>query len=258
MPNPEGTPIWYELLTNDEAASAAFYEAVLGWKLGPPAPGAGMKYSMLDSGRGYVGGMMQLTDEMRSNGAKPTWLFYIGVEDVDASVKKVEDAGGKILMRPFDIPNVGRLAMIADPQGIPLYVMRGATSGTSTAFERHGMGKCSWNELATPDQKAAHAFYEKVFGWKYPDKMAMPGMGDYVFVAASETTIGATMTQTPGAPSGGWQFYFRTSDVDAAVERLKLAGGKVHAGPMEVPTGERVVVASDVHGIPFGIVAGGS
>jgi len=73
------------------------------------------------------------------------------------------------LMAPFDIPNVGRMAMLADPQGIPFYVMRGASDEVSTAWERTGMGKCNWNELATPDQTAANAFYAKVFGWKYPN-----------------------------------------------------------------------------------------
>lgn len=256
MANPEGTPIWYELLTNDAAASTAFYEEVVGWKVHPPQPGDEKGYRMLDTGHGFVGGMMQLNEQMRESGAKPTWLFYIGVADVDATTKKAEAEGGAVLMRPFDIPNVGRIAMLADPQGIPFYVMRGASDDTSTAFERHGMGKCNWNELATPDQVGANAFYAKVFGWKYPDKMAMPGSGDYVFVAVGDTTIGATMTQSPGAPSG-WQFYFRAPDIDIAVEKLKKAGGKVHAGPMEVPGGDRVIVASDVHGVPFGVAAPG-
>lgn len=256
MANPEGTPIWYELLTNDAAASTTFYEEVIGWRVQPPQPGDEKEYRTLDTGHGLVGGMMQLSDQMRSNGARPTWLFYIGVDDVDATAKKVEAAGGKILMAAFDIPNIGRLAMIADPQGIPLYIMRGASDGTSTAFDRHGMGKCNWNELATPNQAEGNAFYEKVFGWKYPDKMSMPN-GDYVFAAVGETTFGATMPQTPGAPQG-WQFYFRTPDIEVAAEKVKKAGGKVHAGPMEVPGGDRVIVASDVHGVPFGVVGPGA
>lgn len=254
MPNPEGTPIWYELLTKDAAASTAFYEAVVGWKVQPPNPHDEKRYQMIDSGHGFAGGIMQLSEQMCANGAKPTWLFYVGVNDVDATAEKVKKAGGAILMQPFDIPNVGRIAMIADPQGIPLYIMRGTTHEASTAFDPRGMGKCNWNELATPDQARANEFYAKVFGWNYPDKMAMPGMGDYVFVSAAGTTIGATMTQAEGAPRG-WQFYFRTPDIDVAAEKVKKAGGMVHAGPMDVPGGDRVIVASDVHGVPFGIVA---
>lgn len=255
--NVEGTPIWYELLTNDAAASKAFYEDVIGWSVHPPQPGDEKAYRMLDTGDGFVGGMMELSEMMRANGGKPTWLFYIGVDDVDATAKKVEAEGGRLLTRPFDIPNIGRIAMIADPQGIPLYIMRGASDAASTVFDRYGMGKCNWNELTTPDQAAANAFYANVFGWTYPDKMAMPGVGDYVFVAAGESTIGATMAQPPGAPTG-WQFYFRTPDIEAAADRVKKAGGKVHAGPMEVPGGERVIVASDIHDAMFGVVGPGT
>ncbi len=254
MANPEGTPIWYELLTNDAAASVKFYEEVVGWKVTAPLPG-GMEYRQIDTGHGFVGGMMELSEPMRRNGAKPTWLLYIGVDDVDASTKIAEKEGAKVLLEPFDIPNVGRLAMLADPQGIPFYVMRGASDESSTAFERTGMGKCNWNELATPDQVAGNAFYAKVFGWNYPDKMEMPGgAGDYVFIAVGESRIGATMKRTSEQPPG-WMFYFRVPNIDAAVERVKKAGGKVHAGPMDVPGNDRVIVASDVHGVPFGLAA---
>ena len=141
MRNPEGTPIWYELLASDAATSTAFYEEVIGWKVLPPRPDDEMRYRVFDTAHGYLGGMMELDEKMRSNGAKPTWLFYVGVEDVDATVRKVEAEGGKVLMAPFDLPEIGRIAMIADPQGIPLYVMRGASDQPSTAFERQGMGR---------------------------------------------------------------------------------------------------------------------
>ncbi|RYG85108.1 VOC family protein [bacterium] len=256
MTSPEGTPIWYELLSNDAEASKAFYESVLGWNVNAAHPEDAKGYRTLDTGHGLVGGLMQLSDAMRANGAKPTWLFYIGVDDVDASVAKVKAEGGSVLMEPFDQPMAGRIAMVADPQGIPFYVMRGASEGDSTAFERTGMGKCNWHELSTPDQAAGNRFYEKVFGWSYPDKMAMPGGAEYVFAVAGNTTFGATMPATPGT-STGWRFYFRAPDIDAAVEAVKKGGGKVHAGPMEVPGGDRVIVASDAHGIAFGVAAPG-
>jgi hypothetical protein len=51
-------------------------------------------------------------DDMKKNGARPTWLFYVGVDDVDATAKKVEAAGGTLLMQPFDIPGAGRAARL--------------------------------------------------------------------------------------------------------------------------------------------------
>jgi len=263
MPNPEGTPIWYELLTDDHDASKKFYDHVIGWTLGPKPDGP-MDYRMIQTADGsMVGGVMQLSDEMKANGAKPAWLFYIGVDDVDASHEKILAKGGRSLMAPFDIPEAGRAAFVTDPQGNPFYIMRGNSPENSTAFDRMGMGKCNWNELTTTDQTAGNAFYADVFGWTYPDKMAMPGdMGDYVFVAVGDTTIGATMKHPgeghPAAPAPGWRFYFRTPDIDATAAKVAEAGGTVMMGPQEVPGGDRIIVATDTAGVVFGAVGPGN
>ncbi len=191
---------------------------------------------------------------MGSGGARPGWLFYVGVDDVDATVAKVTGAGGAVHMPPVTMEGIGRIALVADPQGAPFYVMRGASDETSAAYDRTGMGKCNWNELATSDHAAANAFYADVFGWTYPDKMTMPGdMGDYVFVEAAGETIGATMKTQDEQPVG-WQFYFRAPDIEETAAKVVAQGGTVHAGPMEVPGGDRIIVASDPHGVMFGVV----
>ena len=210
MPNPEGTPIWYELITADPLASKKFYDHVIGWTVDPEPMSPEMDYrGIAVDGGGMVGGVMRLSDDMAANGGKPTWLFYIGVDDVDASVEKVKANGGAVHMPAWDIPGVGRIAMVADPQGIPFYVMRGASDQSSTAFERTGMGKCNWNELNTPDQAGANKFYADTFGWTYPDKMGMHGeMGDYWLPGptAPNTTPWrsvATMMRSPPGTSIG-------------------------------------------------------
>lgn len=255
MSNPPGSPIWYELLSPDADASKAFYQQVIGWTIHPADPG-GMDYRMIDTGgNDFAGGMMQLTPELQGGGAKPGWLFYIGVDNVDASIATIVAAGGSVRMPAIDLPGVGRMALVADPQGIPFYVMRGASSEASAAFDRTGMGKCNWNELMSPDHTAAGKFYADVFGWSYPDRMSMGEMGDYVFVAVADQQIGAMMTAPPGGPAA-WSFYFRVPDIDAAAERVKVAGGSVVMGPHEVPGGERVFGAIDPLGTAFGCVAG--
>lgn len=256
MANRKGTPIWYELMSNEPEASKAFYDDVFGWNV-QPAPAEGQDYRMIQSDEGFVGGVLKLTPEMCAGGAKPTWLTYFGVDDVDATAALAQESGGSVLLPPFDIPDIGRVAMISDPQGIPLYVMRGASDQDSTVFERTGMGKCNWNELTTPDQASANAFYAKVFGFTYPDKMSMGDLGDYVFVAVGDTTLGATMKAPAGAPIG-WKPYFRAPNIDVAAETVKKRGGAVLEGPHEVPGGDRVLVARDPHGVVFGIAAPGS
>lgn len=258
MPNPQGTPIWYELLTPDPDASKAFYDHVIGWTIGGRPDGPTDYRMIATSDGGFVGGVLPLAPEMTAGGAKPAWLFYIGVDDVDAAFAKVKAQGGGELVAPFDIPGAGRAALVTDPQGIPFYIMRGATDRSSTAYDRTGMGKCNWNELISPDQASANRFYAAMFGWTYPDRMTLPGdMGDYMFIHIAGTPIGATM-QAPGdGPAPGWRFYFRTPDIAAAAAKVADAGGAVLMGPMEVPGGDRIIVASDPHGIVFGAVGPG-
>src|SRR5690348_15629051 len=116
-PNPTGDFIWYELMTPDPEGSKAFYDAVVGWDVGGEGPPEYGGYRMINSNGGMAGGVLPLTAEMQQHGARPTWLGYLNVSDVDAKVADIEQAGGKALMPPTDIPNVGRIAMVADPQG---------------------------------------------------------------------------------------------------------------------------------------------
>lgn len=257
MTNPHGTPIWYELLSDHPHASKTFYEKVIGWTIHDAEPG-GMDYRMIDTnGGGFVGGLAALEPGKTPPGLKPGWKFYIGVDDVDATAAKITAAGGSVTIEPFDLPDVGRLALVADPQGITFYIMRGASDENSTAWSQDGMGKCNWNELATPDQAAANAFYAEVFGWTYPDKMPMGEMGDYVFVAVGDQIIGATMNAPANGPPPNWQFYFRTPNIEETAAKVAASGGTVHMGPMDVPGGDRIIVASDPQGIMFGAVSPG-
>src|SRR5213075_1351470 len=110
-PNPPGDFIWYELITPDPVAAKTFYDAVVGWTI-EPQPSGEMDYRMIGrADGGMAGGVMRLTDEMASHGARPTWLGYINVDDVDSRVESIEKAGGKVLLPAFDIPNIGRIAM---------------------------------------------------------------------------------------------------------------------------------------------------
>ena len=152
-----------------------------------------------------------------------------------------------------DIPDVGRIAMVADPQGNPFYIMRGSVDQVSTSFAPDKPGHTAWNELQTSDLEAATSFYTDMFGWTLGDVMPMGEMGDYQFIDHGGRMIGAMMKAPPGAP-GGWGFAFHNRDVDAAVDRIRELGGKVDQGPMEVPGDQRAVMATDPEGVPFMLV----
>ena len=143
--------------------------------------------------------------------------------------------------------------MVADPQGNPFYVMRGASDEVSTSFDPAKPGHAAWNELQTTDLDAAKDFYPAIFGWTLGEVMPMGEMGDYQFIDHGGRMIGAMMKAPPGAPTG-WGFAFFNKDVDAAVARIAELGGTVNQGPMEVPGDQRAVMATDPEGVPFMLV----
>jgi predicted enzyme related to lactoylglutathione lyase len=257
MANRHGDFIWYELLTTDADAAEIFYRDVFGWSVrdsGQP----GIDYRLLGASEGEIGGLLQLTADMMAGGARPVWLGYIAVDDVDTAVASITAAGGTVHMPAWDIPHVGRLAMVADPQGVPFYVMRGASDAESHAFayDRPRIGHCAWNELATSDRIAAMTFYSEQFGWKKDGEMDMGDMGSYEFVrrAEAEGMFGAMMTKPEQMPVSLWTYYFRVADVDRAVARATSGGAKLVNGPMEIPGGEFAVNAIDPQGAPFAFV----
>ena len=257
-PNPEGDFIWYELMTTDAEGAKAFYDAVVGWDFGEGVEEY-QGYRMINTrDGGMAGGVMPLDAEMQQHGARPTWLGYLNVADVDDKVAAIEAAGGKALMGPTDIPNVGRIAMVADPQGAPFYVMKpippaGRENDPSTVFSPTDQGRCAWNELSTSDPVAARRFYGEQFGWTTDNFMPMGEHGEYRFIDHQGLTLGA-ISGTMGGQRPHWRFYFRVPSVSEAKATIEAKGGQVAMGPMEVPGGDHVVVGVDPQGAEFALV----
>jgi predicted enzyme related to lactoylglutathione lyase len=253
----QGSHVWYELMTTDPDAAAKFYGAVVGWTIGEPI-GGDQDYRMIGrSDGGFAGGVLGLTDEMGKHGAKPMWLGYVGVDDVDETVRRVEAKGGKALMPPFDIPQ-GRIAMVADPQGNPIYVMKpvppeGKPDARSDVYDAAAKQRVGWNELTTSDPVAARQFYGDLFGWTSDDFMPMGEFGEYRFFANQGSTIGAVCGLMPGGTSG-WRYYIRVPSIATAVEAVKANGGTVSMGPHEVPGGDHIIIGNDPQGALFALV----
>jgi predicted enzyme related to lactoylglutathione lyase len=260
-PNPQGDFIWYELMTPDPEGSKAFYDAVVGWNISEGAAEYG-GYRMIGTEGGSAGGVLPLTQEMQQHGARPIWLGYINVDDVDRSVSSIEQAGGKSLMPATDIPNVGRVSMVADPQGAPFYVMKpippaGRENEPSTVFSPDKVGRCGWNELSTTDAAAALNFYTSQFGWEKGDVMPMGEAGGYQFINHHGQRLGAIFPSTAGAFNDErphWRYYFRVPSIAAAKAAAEPAGGSIRVGPMEVPGGDHILIGTDPQGAEFSLV----
>ena len=156
--------IWYELLTTEPDAAARFYGAVMGW-VASDSGQSGMDYRILTMNGAGVGGLMAIPAAAAKSGMRPGWLGYVSVADVDKSIASVVGGGGALHMPAMDLPNVGRIAMVADPQGAALYIMTPSGTGEATSFAPRKPGHGGWHELHTQDWKAALTFYGAQFGW---------------------------------------------------------------------------------------------
>ena len=253
-----GSYIWYELMTTDPQGAKAFYDSVVGWNIGEPMPGP-VEYRMIGrSDGGNAGGVLTLTDDMQQHGARPTWLGYICVDHVDEAVASIESAGGKTLMPASDIPDVGRIAMVADPQGAPFYVMKPKPpepKAKSDVFSTEAQQRCSWNELSTSDPVAARRFYTEQFGWTGDEFLAMPGGQEYRFLDHQGQRIGAIGPCMDGQQPH-WRYYFRVASIAAAKQVVETKGGKIALEPMQVPTGDYIIIGLDPQGAEFALVGG--
>lgn len=261
MTDKQGDFVWYELMTTEPDAAQQFYGGLIGWTFkdsGTP----GMDYRLFSTSISEVGGVFPLTQEMTEGGAQPSWAVYIAVDDVDAAVASVKDAGGAVHMEPWDIPHVGRMAFVADPQGAPFYLMKSAADNAdqpsqSFAATEPMEGHCAWNELASADPGAAKTFYGQQFGWVPDGTMDMGELGQYEFWKVGDDRghmIGAVMPLMPGMEMSAWTFYFRVPDIDAAVAFTKENGGSILQEPTEIPGGEFAFTGLDPQGAVFGLV----
>lgn len=262
MANKHGDFIWYELMTTDADGAREFYSAVVGWDIEAKSD-APMDYRMISAAGGPIAGLMPLTAEMQAGGARSCWMGYIAVDDVDKTAADIKAAGGSIHMEPFDIPEAGRAAFVADPQGVMFYIMKpkppadqpDAESKSFAAMEPM-VGHCAWNELSSTDPEASKAFYGKLFGWMKDGEMDMGPLGKYEFWKDAEGRfgLGAVMPKMAEMPIPMWTYYFRVPDIDAAVTSIKAKGGEILQEPIEIPGGDFSMVGMDPQGAPFALV----
>ena len=257
-----GTFIWYELMTPAAASAKTFYDAVVGWDIDSTnsVPDGSVDYRMIKRGDGgFAGGLLAMTPEMIASGGKPGWYGYVHVPDVDAAVKQIEDAGGRSWMGPQDMEGVGRMALVSDPQGAPLYVMTPTPpadnpGAKSDVFSVDRAQHVRWNELWTSDAKAALGLLGKLFGWRQEGAMDMGQMGTYRFLCAGDVRIGAVGDAQPGGDGPRWVYYIGVDDIDRATGAVTDGGGKVVQGPHQIPGGEFTAICADPQDIRFGIV----
>ncbi len=245
----EGGFVWYELMTSDVEAAAAFYAKVVGWSMADSGM-PGMNYTLAKVGDRQVAGLMGFPPDA---GTSPiTWFGYILVTDVDATAARVRQAGGTVHRPPNDIPGVGRFAVVADPQGATFMLFRGS-GDPAPELAPNTRGTIGWRELHTTDWEAALAFYQDLFGWEKSYANDMGPMGIYQTFSVAGAWTGGIMNGG-GSPDPHWLYYINVDDIDAAATRVAEAGGEVLHGPHHVPGGNWVVMGKDPQGAEFALI----
>jgi predicted enzyme related to lactoylglutathione lyase len=247
-----GRPVWYELLTTDMKGAEDFYTKVVGWTTAAFDTGGHPYHVWNRQGPTGIGGVMTIPPGMNF---PPHWEMYVATPSLEPTVAHAERLGGKALSPVIEVPNVGRMRTMTDPDGAVFALFEPSTRG-EFEDQQPEPGDVSWRELYTGDAVAAMKFYGELFGWKQRSTFDMGPMGTY-YLWGRDWDMGGMMTkpkEMAGVPSA-WNIYFRVDNVDSAAERIKANGGQVTNGPMDVPGGDRIVNAIDPQGAHFSLHA---
>jgi predicted enzyme related to lactoylglutathione lyase len=254
MANVHGRFVWYELFTTDIRAAKNFYSKVVGWGLHDLHAG-GYSHTMFTTGTTPIGGLMDLPEGAKTNNVPPGWVGYVGVNDVDATTKRFQAAGGNVYVEPHNIPYVGRFSLVTDPQRATIALFKpeieppeGAEPAPATP------GRIGWHELHATDWQEAIAFYSDVFGWQKGEAHDMGAMGTYQLFSVAGVPIGGMFNKPPAVPMTLWTYYFNVDGVEQAAERVKAGGGEIANGPMEVPGGSWIVQCKDPESANFALM----
>ena len=245
MNETQGHFSWHELVTKDLEEAKGFYGELIGWTIEPMAMGDGSEYPLIKIGEGSIGGMA--TPPTREVAAH--WRGYITVADVDATAAKVKTLGGETLMDAFDVPGVGRIQPVKDPQGAGLLLF--TPEGDDPAAEA-GRGHWHWNELWTKSAEKAAQFYCDAFGYS-SRPMDMPN-GTYFVLSSGGVDRAGIMPSPVAELPPHWAFYVEVDDVDATCARAEKLGGGRQGELMNMPGVGRFGFVTDREGARLGLI----
>ena len=248
-----GTFSWPELATLDQKAGATFYRDLFGWKVNDQPMGPGETYTMFELRGKPVAAAYTMRAEEKQSGAPPHWNNYVTVKSADEAVKKAQSLGAKVFAPPFDVMDVGRMAVLQDPTGAVFQVWEPKKHiGAMIVGEP---GTLCWTELTTSDLKAAEKFYIGLFGWTPKHSAPSAGM-EYTEMSNNGQQGVGMMPKPPGMPAhipSYWMPYFMVTDVDGASAKAKQLGGKAMVGPQDIENVGRFAIIGDPQGAVFAL-----
>lgn len=234
-------PIWFELQTTNQEAAQRFYASVLGWSFESSGEEFG-GYALALTDGAYAAGIGRIEEHDPS---PPAWMVYFGVADATRMAETIVAKGGKLVVPPTSVAEMGRMLVAEDPTG--------AVFGLWEPMQHVGAqilnepGAMSWSEVNTRDAKAAAAFYCAVFELK-DAVMEMQGSPYHMLSTAEGPACGVLqMNADWGDMPPHWMAYFAVPNADTAKAAVIAGGGSVPYGPFDTPYG-RIIVATDPQG----------
>lgn len=245
---------WVDLSAHDLAAAAAWYGGLFGWThTMMESPGGGPPYAFFESGGKVIGGLGEMSDEMKVQGIPPMWNSYVATADCAATEAQVREHGGTVTVSTMEIPGHGKLTFFLDPEGASLAAWETLTDCGPPLLVNEPVSPC-WNELMSRDVTKARDFYAQLFGWTYND---VP-MGDVNYsVLQNSGKDGGGMMPMEGPMWEGvpahWMLYFAVASCEDVAAKVEATGGKVIVPPTEIPVGEFSVLM-DPQGAGFSVI----
>jgi predicted enzyme related to lactoylglutathione lyase len=252
MPISEGRFVWHDLATTDVDGARTFYGAIAPWT--SKAWDDDGEYFLWEREGKAVGGVSRLTASDGQSSRPPAWMPSVYVYDVDACVRRVPKLGGRVLLAPREIPDVGCWAMIAGPDGAPLGIFEPSQGAPHGHDGKPGVGEFTWHELAAPDWRESWKFYSQLFHWETVEEHDLGENGIYFVFGLKGVSLGG-MWSTGGQFPSEWTSYVAVPSVNAAIEQVRAHGGKVVREPHAVPDGTWIAHCADPQGATFAITS---
>lgn len=235
----EGHFVWRELMTTDLQKARGFYGELLGWTAEDTPMPTGT-YTVFKKEGVPLAGMMAMPPG--ATGMPPAWMSYCSVKDVDKTLEVATKNGGQVIMPAMDAAEVGRFAVLSDPTGGVLGVLRG-TTGDGPTPKMDSVGHFCWETLNTTDVEKAKAFYTTVIGWTVA---AGPG-ANMTIMSAGTSMVADFESAPPGVPSH-WLLHVLVQKLEVARDRAERLGAKVLMPLIEIPQIGRMAIITDPNG----------
>lgn len=248
----QGEFCWFELATTDPASVKDFYTGLFGWTTREdPIPESDIVYTTFQQNGKSIAACVAQQPQEREQGIPPHWNNYIAVGNVDEIVPKAEELGAKVIAPPFDVMEMGRMAVITDPTGAVISLWQDANMSGAELINEPGTRV--WSELTTPDMDGAVTFYTELLGYTV-ETQDMPN-GPYATLSLGDTQWAGIMNPPPesGMPPV-WGIYFGVDDADAVVAKANELGGQQVFETMDIPEVGRLAWITDPTGATFGIL----